>query len=126
MRLEFNLPKFKITELGGKINPLTPEGVRALGIVLAAIVVISGAVYSTRLITRKESTVLPAQTEVEVTPQPTVALMPTLTPTLTPTAATPSAIPTEAAVEVWPEVPTATASPMIEVIISPVETYPTP
>lgn len=106
-------------------NPLTQEGMKALGIVLAVIVVISGAVYSYQLAKRGRSTVSPAKIEVELTPQPTAAVTPTAIQTITPTA-TQSTIPTEAPVEFFPEVPVATTSPTIGVIISPIEVYPSP
>ena len=74
MKLEINLPTFKMPEFKGFTNPLTKEGIRALAIVLGMIVIISAVVYSANLGKRRESTVLPAKTweEAAVTPQPII------------------------------------------------------
>lgn len=107
MKLEFNLPefkkpKFKMPEFRRPANPFTHEGIRAVGIVLAAIMVISGVVYSMKLAGRDTSTVLPAAVEVKTTVTPVVTEMPTEVPTVTPE-----------------EAPEATTSPTVGVIISP-------
>jgi len=70
-------------EFKGFTNPLTKEGVRALGIVLGVILVISGVVYAANFRKRKESMVLPVTTrqEATATSQPTV---PTEIPTIIP------------------------------------------
>ncbi|MBI3380150.1 hypothetical protein HY029_05335 [Candidatus Gottesmanbacteria bacterium] len=82
MKLEFNVPKFKVPQFKGFTNPLTKEGMRALGIVLGVIVVISGAVYAANFGKRKESMVLPATTEKEaiVTPPAIPTEVPTIAP----------------------------------------------
>lgn len=111
MKLELNMPKFQMPELR-QINPFGNESVKALAIVIGAIIVISGAVYSAQLVRRQRSSVLPAQTEVEVSPplpervtsQPSVTAIPTVTPTL---------IPTEEPVEIPMEELEATVSPTL-------------
>lgn len=110
MKLELNIPKLQIPEFRQPINPFGNESLRALVIVIGTIIVISGAVYSAQLVKRQKSTVLPAQTEVEVSPpirrvspQPTATAVPTAT--LTP-------VPTREVIEI-PEIPTATTSPTL-------------
>lgn len=72
MNLETNIPKSKTPEFKESINPLSKEGMLALAIVLAVIVVISAAVYAANFGKRKESTIVPTKTSEEVTAQPTV------------------------------------------------------
>lgn len=81
--MNINLPKFKSPQFKGFTNPLTSEGLRALAIVLGAIVVISAVVYAANFGKKRESSVLPATTrqEATATPQPTI---PTEIPTIAP------------------------------------------
>ena len=60
------LPKFK-----KPTNPLTDEGMKALVIVLGAIVLISGAFYLAESVEKEKPVVLPAKVEVEETVAPT-------------------------------------------------------
>lgn len=82
MKLEFNLPKFKIPEFKRLTNPLTNEGIRALAIVLGVIVLIAGVVYGANFGKRTKSMVLPATTEKEaiVTPPAIPTEVPTIAP----------------------------------------------
>lgn len=82
MKLEINLPNKQLT------NPLTNESVRALAIVLGAIVLIGAAVFVIKLFPKPKSAVLPASTEVETTvPIPGVEVVePTIMPQETPEA----------------------------------------
>ena len=81
--MNINLSNFKVPEFKGFTNPLTKEGVRALGIVLGVIVVIAGVVYAANSGKRKESMVLPATTVREATATPQLPV-PTEIPTIVP------------------------------------------
>lgn len=90
--------RFKLPKIERPRNPLTNQGVRALAIVLAVILVISAIVYLNIVRQRKEiSPVLPATTtQEEVTTELEPTEMPTVIPTEEPTPK---------------EIPTATVSP---------------
>lgn len=84
---------FKLPEIKRPNNPLTPQGVKALALVLVVIFFISAAAYIGLIKTKKGSSVLSVKTgQEEVTPElkPTEELTPTASPSPT-EAATPSA-----------------------------------
>ena len=62
MKLEINLPKFKIPT-----NPFISEGVKALAIVLGGIILIGAAVFVIKLFPKPKPAVLPASTGAETT-----------------------------------------------------------
>lgn len=125
MKLELNLPEFKRPG-----SPLTNfEGIKALAIVLGIIVLISGIVYAVKLVSKQRPAVLPAATEAEKTvapeateagtgPQATAPGIQTTVPSEIPTEIPPE---TEMPLESLPEIPTATASPTVDMPIGPPE-----
>ena len=79
--------RFKLPKIENPRNPLTNQGVKALIIVLAVILLISAIVYLNITRQRKESPpVLPAATQEEVTEEPTPTLEETPTAAASPTA----------------------------------------
>lgn len=78
----FNL--FKIESSKQPTNPISQEGVKALGVVLAVIVVIAVIVYTINSVTKGKPAALPPETEVKVTPQPTLTQILMEAPILSP------------------------------------------